>query len=96
MSFGLEVYDGSAQLLLRVTDPALRVIYRRSLSALDSGSHSLPGFNASNADAYVVSREQGKRAMAAWMSANAVNWGYDNWWPTAYVAAGELIVVARK
>lgn len=96
MSFGFEVFDPASELLLRVTDPALRVIYRRPLAAVDAGSYSLPGFSAANADAYVISRQQGKRGMAAWMTEGAVNWGYDSWWPTAYVSASDLIVVARK
>lgn len=96
MSFGLEVFAPNKSLLLRVTDPALRVIYRRPLAAVDAGSFPLPGYGPYNADVYVVPRSHGLRAMAAWMTDGAVNWGYDSWWPTAYVGAGDLIVVARK
>lgn len=96
MSFGLEVFAPDTSLILRVTDPALRVIYRRSLGAPDAGSHPLPGFGPYNADAYVVPRVHGSRAVAVWMTDGAVNWGYDSWWPTAYMSAGDLIVVARK
>lgn len=96
MSFGLVVKNGAGQVMLSVTDPALRVIYRRSLAVPDAGSHPLPGFNAGNADAYVISREMGKRSMSAWMTDGAVNWGYDSWWPAASAALGDLVVVARK
>ena len=96
MSFGLEVYAPDTSLMLRVTDPALRVIYRRALAQVDAGSHPLPGFGAFNADVYVVPRVHGARGMTAWMTTGAVNWGYDSWWPLDLMSASDLIVVARK
>jgi hypothetical protein len=101
MSFGFEVFDSSAQLILRVTDPALRVIFRRSIGATESGSASIPGYSAANARVYTIPKatEPTNTGCGVWLTQGTVNWAPD---PNGasfqgrYRCPSEVIVVASS
>lgn len=94
MSYGLELRNAADQVILRVTDPTMRVIYRQYLPAGSSGQVTLQGYNALNARAYVLAYGFPGVAPRAEMIDDGVRWESAPWWPAAYTGAGELVVVA--
>lgn len=96
MTFGFRTFDETGKVAVDVTDRALRVVYSRSVKFADEGTYSLPGFNATNASAYVVGNEVNKRPVWAFMRDGYVQWGFYGWWPNAYHTAGTLFVVAKS
>ena len=93
MSYGLEVRNAAEELVLRVTDPAWRLIYRRRVTAGSSGSHPLPGYNQYNAYAYVVGNSVFRQVLYASMAENEVTWSSVATWSSSI--DGDLVVLAK-
>lgn len=91
--FGFQLSDSAGEVTLRVTDPTMRIIYRRALTATDSGSHALPGFDGTNARAYVLQFDFPGVAPRAEMYQGGVAWASPPG-PSQFRGPGELIVVA--
>ncbi|WP_159388212.1 hypothetical protein [Pseudomonas sp. R32] len=94
--YGLRTYKEDGTLAVEVTDKMLRVIHSQALAAGSSGSLALPGFNESNASAYVMTHQSDRRPPWAVMGNGAVTWGVESWWPVADRASGTLFVVAKR
>lgn len=76
MSQGLEVYNASGQLRLRVTDRLTRLVYAAEVAATASGSASVPGITTGNAIAtsVCVGATGAKAPHEVWITDGTVHW----------------------
>ena len=95
--FGFQLRDAQENITLSLTDPALRVVFRRSIGATETGSAPLPGYGPHNAWVYLIPKGQpGQTGPSVWVESGRVNWGVAWYFWTGYWAPSEIIVVARK